>query len=126
MGEDGPKVPSNCHRGLCGVGQHPANRQLQQLYVVVLSIQRITTSARRRRYVFALFHPRYCAYVHLISEQSLGVTNGRFGDCHRDTGDSPTHLSCATVLSDLPTEEGWEPGRMHFLDVGFYTTLEPL
>ncbi|KAI0083085.1 hypothetical protein BDY19DRAFT_998872 [Irpex rosettiformis] len=58
-------------------------------------------------------------------EQSLGLTNGRFGDCHVDSGDSPTHLSCATVLSDIPSEEGWEPGRMHFVGVGCYTVLSP-
>ncbi|KAI0085726.1 hypothetical protein BDY19DRAFT_908928 [Irpex rosettiformis] len=58
-------------------------------------------------------------------EQPLGITNGRFGESHVDSRDSPTHLSCATVLSDIPSEEGWEPGRMHFLGVGCYTTLEP-
>lgn len=74
---------------------------------------------------------RFLAGICLIiliscTEQSLGATNGRFGDCHTDDGDSPTHLSCATVVSDLPTDNGWEPGRMHFLGIGFYTVLDPL
>ncbi|KAI0094150.1 hypothetical protein BDY19DRAFT_911359 [Irpex rosettiformis] len=58
-------------------------------------------------------------------EQPLGATNGRFGDGHLDMGDSPTHLSCGTVLSDIPNEPGWEPGRMHFLGIGCYTVLTP-
>ena len=30
-----------------------------------------------------------------------------------------------TVLSDLPDEPGWEPGRFHLLTLGVYITLEP-
>ena len=61
-----------------------------------------------------------------IIEQSLGITNGRFGEAHVDNGDTPTHLSCATVLSDLPDQPGWEPGRMHFPGIGCYTVLSRL
>ena len=35
-------------------------------------------------------------------------------------------LPVATVLSDLPKSDGWEPGRMHFTALGVYTTLDPL
>ena len=59
-------------------------------------------------------------------ERPLSDTNGKFGHRHVDGLDAHTHYSVATVLSDLPKSDGWEPGRMHFTALGVYTTLDPL
>ena len=61
-----------------------------------------------------------------ISERPLGETNGKSGHRHVDGLDAHTHYSSATVLSDLPVSDGWEPGRMHFTALGVYTTLDSL
>lgn len=70
---------------------------------------------------FLLLQPNECDL-----ERPLGDTNGKFGHRHVDGLDAHTHYSSATVLSDLPVSEGWEPGRMHFTAMGVYTTLDPL
>ena len=46
-------------------------------------------------------------------EKSLAEQMGHFGGPHRDRGDSVVGLSCALVLSDIPSH--WEPGRLHLL-----------
>ena len=47
-----------------------------------------------------------------------------FGEAHRDKRDAVTGLSCMLVNSDLPDEEGEEPGRFHFLAWGFWVRLD--
>ncbi len=47
-----------------------------------------------------------------------------FGQAHRDTKDAVTGMSCMLVTSDLPQEEGAEPGRFHFLTWGFFVSLD--
>lgn len=59
-------------------------------------------------------------------ERPLGDSNGKFGDHHIDGLDAHTHMSSATVLTDIPKPHGWEPGRMHFTAIGVYITLESL
>jgi hypothetical protein len=51
---------------------------------------------------------------------------GIFGGPYVDSRDSVTFLSCLMLLSDLPNEDGWEPGRLHLLGVRCYATLEYL
>ncbi|KAI0336895.1 hypothetical protein BDW22DRAFT_1433758 [Trametopsis cervina] len=55
---------------------------------------------------------------------SLERQMGHFGGPHIDDRDSPMSMSCATSLSDLPNEPGWESGRLHLLGVGVYSPLE--
>ena len=47
-----------------------------------------------------------------------------FGFSHRDKHDAVTGMSCMFVFSDLPEEEGVDPGRFHFLNFGFYVSLD--
>jgi hypothetical protein len=49
---------------------------------------------------------------------------GIFGRPHVDSRDSVTSLLCLMSLSDLPDKDGWEPGQLHLLGIGCYTTLE--
>ncbi|KAI0083214.1 hypothetical protein BDY19DRAFT_998758 [Irpex rosettiformis] len=97
-------------------------RRVIEAYAELTNMPRIGTYDN---YMWSSFQLNLAEPQRVGDEQPLGITNGRFGDSHVDSGDSPTHLSCATVLSDIPSDEGWEPGRMHFLGVGCYTTLEP-
>ncbi|KAI0083196.1 hypothetical protein BDY19DRAFT_900659 [Irpex rosettiformis] len=97
-------------------------RRILESYAELINTPRIGTY---ENYMWSSYQLNLAEPQRVGEEQSLGLTNGRFGDCHTDGGDSPTHLSCGTVLSDLPSEEGWEPGRMHFVGVGCYTILSP-
>lgn len=73
---------------------------------------------------------RECLYVSMVSrylrdalEVSLAEEMGNFGGKHTDKFDSPSSYSSMTVLSDLPP--GYDPGRFHFVDMGFYVILHP-
>lgn len=59
-------------------------------------------------------------------ERSLAEQMGQFGGPHIDFRDSPVSLTCMIVLSDLPEDEGCEPGRFHLLGLGAYIVLELL
>ena len=50
---------------------------------------------------------------------------GFFGGPHTDKNDSVPGMTFMMVLSDLPTEDGWDPGRFHLLSIGVYLLLEP-
>lgn len=49
----------------------------------------------------------------------------RFGGSHADDRDAVTGLSSMTVLSDLPGNPDYDPGRFHILLLGIYVVLEP-
>ncbi|KAF7792930.1 hypothetical protein EIP86_004033 [Pleurotus ostreatoroseus] len=80
-----------------------------------------------------------CEGNHFFSSWQLNIAAAQDGDAdgslredmansgkpHTDITDAVTGLSCMLVLSDLPEEEGQEPGRFHFLPMGFYVNLEP-
>lgn len=71
---------------------------------------------------------RHCGIITvliLFTEESLASALGFFGGAHTDENDAAAGFSCMTVLSDLPDEEGWEPGRFHLLTLGAFVTLEP-
>ena len=50
---------------------------------------------------------------------------GYFGGEHEDTNDSAVSFSVMIVLSDIPEEPGWDPGRFHLLSLGLYFVLDP-
>ena len=49
----------------------------------------------------------------------------RFGESHSDDEDAPWGLSCMTVLSDLPDDPEYDPGRFHIAALGIYVVLKP-
>ncbi|KAJ3555736.1 hypothetical protein NM688_g2407 [Phlebia brevispora] len=57
---------------------------------------------------------------------SVGSLEGSlefFGAAHNDKGDCETSYSEMTVVSDLPSDEGWQGGRFNLLALGSYIRL---
>jgi hypothetical protein len=57
-------------------------------------------------------------------EQDLAAQMGHFGGPHEDLHDFVAGYSCAYCLSDLPDKPGCEPGRLHFLGLGAWVSLD--
>ncbi len=51
---------------------------------------------------------------------------GPFGGEHEDEHDFTAGHSCALGLSDLPEDDGCEPGRLHFVGIGVWWKLDYL
>ena len=95
----------------------------RKLCISIMAMQHSSTARWPFKYVFVSNLIPVQAHCN-FSGGSLADDMKLFGVAHRDKRDAVTGMSCMLVNSDLPDEEGEEPGRFHFLAWGFWVRLD--